>query len=155
MAVRSWNLGSVCFVNGNKSIPGYLIDLSYILLKRDIKNHTRGAQERLNLDKMLPIVVGATPSSVAMASAFVAAAGAYLNAKLGISTDLTNLYHDRDFGKRLAQCVNDLGESQTVYGLLERGVEFHGKGASEALWFEGKTWTYAQLKDRKDTSNAR
>ncbi|KAJ9261168.1 hypothetical protein DTO207G8_318 [Paecilomyces variotii] len=99
---------------------------------------------------MLPIVVGATPSSVAMASAFVAAAGAYLNAKLGISTDLTNLYHDRDFGKRLAQCVNDLGESQTVYGLLERGVEFHGKGASEALWFEGKTWTYAQLKDLVD-----
>lgn len=102
---------------------------------------------------MIPLVAGAAPSAIAMASALAVAAGAYLNAKLCISTDLENIYHDRAFAKRLSQYITDLDESPTIYKLLERVVELHGKGTSEALWFENKTWTYSQLKDRKNPSS--
>jgi hypothetical protein len=87
--------------------------------------------------------------SLAVASALTVAAGAYLNAKLAISTDLTTIRNDRDWTKRLGQRIAELGDTATLYKMLERVVEVQGCGASEALWFENKTWTYSQLKDRE------
>lgn len=86
--------------------------------------------------------------SLAVASALTVAAGAYLNAKLAISTDLITICNDRDWTKRLGQRIAELGDTATLYKMLERVVEVQGRGDSEALWFENKTWTYRQLKDR-------
>lgn len=89
----------------------------------------------------------AVAPTVAMASALSVAAGAYLNAKLSISTDLSTLFNDRDFGKRLGERIGQLGDSTTIYKMLERVVQVEGQGATDALWFEHKTWSYSQLKD--------
>lgn len=87
-------------------------------------------------------------SSVALASGLSLAAGAYLNAKLSISTDLSAIRSDRLAMKRMGERIADLGDTPTVYKILERVVE-RGGGSTDALWFEGKTWSYSQLKDRK------
>ncbi|KAJ5907653.1 bifunctional fatty acid transporter/acyl-CoA synthetase (FAT1) [Penicillium taxi] len=91
----------------------------------------------------------ATPA-VAVASALSVAAGAYFNAKLAISTDLSQIFGDRDFGKRLGQRLAQLGDTATLYKVLQRTVEVDGHGDAEALWFENKTWSYTQLKDLVD-----
>lgn len=89
----------------------------------------------------------ATAPSVAFASALTVATGAYLNAKFSIGTDLSGIKNDRAFGKRLAKRIGQLGDSTTIYKLLERVVDVEGQGAADALWFEHKTWSYSQLKD--------
>ncbi|KAL2834466.1 hypothetical protein BDW59DRAFT_137907 [Aspergillus cavernicola] len=88
--------------------------------------------------------------AVATASALSLAASTYLNAKYSISTDLATIFNDRAFGKRLAHRMSQLGDTTTVYGMLHRVIEVEGHGSNEALWFEGKTWTYAELKDLAD-----
>ncbi|KAJ5407880.1 hypothetical protein N7509_001763 [Penicillium cosmopolitanum] len=88
--------------------------------------------------------------AVAMGTAFSLAAGAYLNAKLSIGTDLTVLKNDRAFGQRLGERIGKLGESQTIYKMLQRVVEVEGQGTADALWFEHKTWSYNQLKELVD-----
>jgi hypothetical protein len=86
--------------------------------------------------------------AVAVASAISVAAGAYLNAKLSISTDLSTIFNDRAFGNRLGERIGQLGQSPTIYKMLQRVVEVEGQGASDAIWFEQKTWSYTQLKER-------
>ncbi|KAL4939522.1 hypothetical protein BDV06DRAFT_198754 [Aspergillus oleicola] len=88
--------------------------------------------------------------TVAAASALTVAAGAYLNAKFSLSTDLSTILGDRSYGKRLAQRMQQLGDTITVYGMLQRLVEVDGQGSAEAIWFEGKSWTYFELKDLAD-----
>ncbi|KAL2872323.1 putative bifunctional fatty acid transporter/acyl-CoA synthetase (FAT1) [Aspergillus lucknowensis] len=88
--------------------------------------------------------------AVAAASALSVAAGAYLNAKFSISTDLATIFNDRAWTNRLGQRISQLGDTPTVYGMLHRVVEVEGHGAAEALWFEGKSWTYTELKDLAD-----
>lgn len=85
--------------------------------------------------------------AVAMGTAFSLAAGAYLNAKLSIGTDLSTLKNDRAFGQRLGERIGKLGEHATIYKLLQRVVDVEGQGTAEALWFEHKTWSYNQLKE--------
>ncbi|KNG86448.1 putative bifunctional fatty acid transporter and acyl-CoA synthetase [Aspergillus nomiae NRRL 13137] len=87
---------------------------------------------------------------MAMASALSVGAAAYLNAKLAISTDISTIYNDRAFTKRLGQRIVELGDTTTIYKMLERVIEVDGHGSREALWFENKTWTYSQLKDLVD-----
>jgi hypothetical protein len=85
-------------------------------------------------------------TSVVAASAALAA-GAYLNAKWSVGIDLKNLQHDRAWGKRLGAFIEALGDTVTLYGMLER-VNPH----VEALWFEGRTWTYEEIKKGKSLS---
>ena len=85
--------------------------------------------------------------AVAMASALSVATGAYLNAKLAISTDLRTIRNDKDFGKRLGDRIAKLDGATTIYKMLERAVEVEGLAHTDALWFEHKTWSYSQLKD--------
>lgn len=87
-------------------------------------------------------------SSIAIASALSAAAGAYINAKYSVSSDLASLYNERSWTNRLGQRIAQLGDTTTIYKMLERVVEVEGHGSAEALWFEHRTWTYTQLKDR-------
>lgn len=84
--------------------------------------------------------------AVAMASALSVAAGAYLNAKLAIATDLRTIYSDKAAAKRLNERIAELDDSTTIYKILERAVEVEGRAATDALWFEQKTWSYSQLK---------
>ncbi|KAJ5970446.1 AMP-dependent synthetase/ligase [Penicillium vulpinum] len=88
--------------------------------------------------------------AVAVASALSVAAGAYLNAKLAISTDLRTIANDKASAKRLDQRIAELDGSPTIYKILERVVEVEGRGVADALWFEQKTWSYSQLKDLVD-----
>ena len=97
----------------------------------------------------MDILSNVTGPSMAMASAFAVTAGAYLNAKLGVSTDVATMRSDRSSAKRLEQRIAQLGDSSTIYKMLERVVEVEGCGSNEALWFEHKTWSYYQLKDRE------
>jgi hypothetical protein len=85
--------------------------------------------------------------TMAMASALSVTAAAYLNAKLSISTDLSTIYNDRTWTKRLGQRIAQLGDTTTIYKMLETVIEIDGQGSAEALWFENKTWTYSELKD--------
>lgn len=89
----------------------------------------------------------AAAPTVAMTSALTVAAGAYLNAKLSIGTDISTLFNDRAFGKRLVERIDQLDDSTTIYKMLERVVDVEGQGAADALWFEQKTWSYSQLKN--------
>ncbi|KAE8349163.1 hypothetical protein BDV28DRAFT_141764 [Aspergillus coremiiformis] len=88
--------------------------------------------------------------AVTMASALSVTAAAYLNAKLSISTDLSAIYNNRSWVKRLDQRIAQLGDTTTIYKMLERVIEVEGYGSEEALWFEQKTWTYSELKDLVD-----
>jgi hypothetical protein len=85
--------------------------------------------------------------AVAMASALSVAAGAYLNAKLAIATDLRTIHSDKAAARRLSERIANLNGSTTIYKMLERAVEVEGRAATDALWFEQKTWSYCQLKD--------
>jgi hypothetical protein len=80
-------------------------------------------------------------------TALTLAAAAYTNAKFGIKTDIDSLRDERAFGTLLGQRIAQMGDTCTVYKLLERVIEVDGKGAADALWFENKTWSYSQVKD--------
>jgi hypothetical protein len=86
-------------------------------------------------------------SSIALGSALALTTAAYLNAKLGISSDLRSLKDDRVFGQLLRQRLAQLGDTCTLYRMLERVIEVEGKGSTDAVWFENKTWTYIELRD--------
>ncbi|KAE9367888.1 acetyl-CoA synthetase-like protein [Stipitochalara longipes BDJ] len=85
------------------------------------------------------------PVSVVAATSAALAAGAYLNAKWSIGIDLRNLHHDRAWGKRLGAFIAALGDTVTLYHMFAK-VDPH----VEALWFEGKSWTYGELKKDVD-----
>jgi len=80
----------------------------------------------------------ATP---ALLSAAAVAATAYLNAKLGIENDLKQLSLERDWFIRFQQRLGILGDTCTLYRIFELA-----DSEAEALWFEGRTWTYEALK---------
>ncbi len=80
----------------------------------------------------------------AVISAAAVAATAYLNAKLSVGLDMQNLRHDRDWGARLGQKIQSLGDTCTIYAMFD-SVDPN----VEALWFEGRTWTYGELKRGK------
>lgn len=77
----------------------------------------------------------------AVVSAAAVAAGAYLNAKLSVGLDVKNLRHDREWGRRLGAKIQSLGDTCTIYAMFD-SVDPN----VEVLWFEGKTWTYGELK---------
>lgn len=87
-----------------------------------------------------------------MATAWIPAAalatGAYLNAKLSISKDLQEISKDREFGARRAKRIQELGDTCTIYRMLELA-----NPEDELLWFEGNTWSYRELKQGQITSH--
>jgi hypothetical protein len=83
-------------------------------------------------------------ASGALTAAAAVAAGAYLNAKLTIGTDLTRLRHDKTWTKRLLSRIAEMGDTCSTYAMFDKvneGIEF--------LWFEGRTWTYGEMKRGK------
>jgi hypothetical protein len=90
-------------------------------------------------------VLGSGPSLV-LGTTLATLGGAYINAKLGISNDLRALHNERSSSKRLQERIKELSPFTTHYGMLQHAVDVRGLRSVEALWFEQKTWTYAQLK---------
>jgi len=83
-------------------------------------------------------------ASVAAAGGILAGA-AYLNARYGISRDLTQLSHDRKWFRRFEARVKELGDYTTLYHMMELC-----NPQDEALWFEGRSWSYSELKREAD-----
>jgi hypothetical protein len=84
--------------------------------------------------------MAATTSAVLSVAALATAT--YLNAKLGIENDVRQLCYDREWLIQFQQWLKTLGRGCTLYHILELA-----DSEAEALWFEGRAWTYAQLKD--------
>lgn len=80
-------------------------------------------------------------TAVAAAAAGAVGVAAYLNAKFSIGMDLEQLRKDRSFTRRLNILIQKLGDRMTLYHMLELADQ-----TNDALWFEGRTWTYAQAK---------
>lgn len=79
--------------------------------------------------------------ALSLAGAALVIGGSYINARYGIGTDIREIRHEKNGVKRLFENYSQLGESCTIYNVFLRADP-----TSDALWFEGKTWTYGQLK---------
>jgi hypothetical protein len=97
-------------------------------------------------------------SSVALASAATVAAGAYLNAKFSIGRDVQTIRGMNLWRKIFVQRLQQLGDTCTLYRMFDLVDE-----GNDALWFEGRSWTYGELKkgmfsswlsDRVQTTNS-
>ena len=65
----------------------------------------------------------------------------YFNARYGIGRDIKQLYDGRRWKKWITDRIKELGDHVTLYRL----IEFCDPNA-EALWFEGRTWSYDELR---------
>jgi hypothetical protein len=65
----------------------------------------------------------------------------FLNDKYGLTHDISELSQSRKFKKRVDARINQLGDDVTIYRMLELA-----KPDAPALWFEGRSWTYAELR---------
>jgi hypothetical protein len=79
--------------------------------------------------------------------AAAAAGGAYLDAKLHLRRDVKHLLSERRFKQRMGKRIELLGDHVTMYHIMELADQ----GAS-GLWFEGRSWTYAEMKRGKTRS---
>ncbi|KAI9733769.1 MAG: hypothetical protein M1818_007183 [Claussenomyces sp. TS43310] len=80
-------------------------------------------------------------SSIAFLSSAALAAGAYLDAKLSISTDVRTWRNDRQWERGLSSLIQELGDTCTLYNIFSKADP-----GADALWFEGRTWSYGQLR---------
>jgi hypothetical protein len=88
------------------------------------------------------------PVSGALISAAAAlATGAYLNARFSIGTDLQQLQGDREWVARLIDRIRAMGDTCSLYGIFDRVDP-----GLEALWFEGRSWSYGELKNCKSVT---
>ncbi|KFX87522.1 hypothetical protein V490_08193 [Pseudogymnoascus sp. VKM F-3557] len=83
--------------------------------------------------------------ALSLAGAALVIGGSYINARYGIGTDIREIRHEKNGVKRLLENYSQLGESCTIYNVFSRADP-----TSDALWFEGQTWTYGQLKQEVD-----
>lgn len=90
----------------------------------------------------------ATTLSASLISAAAVATSAYLNAKLSISIDFQQLSYDRAWRNRLGERIQQLGDTCTLYHMFDLV-----NSNVEALWFEGRIWTYGELKRGELSSN--
>ncbi|KLJ05735.1 hypothetical protein EMPG_10825 [Blastomyces silverae] len=73
----------------------------------------------------------------------ITAAVSYLNAKFAIGSDLRDIRHARDFARRKQRRVACAKRTHSLYEILEQSGASDG---DDAIWFEGKTKSYGQLK---------
>ncbi len=90
------------------------------------------------MDVGLPI----SQQAAVLGAAALTAAAAYVNARLSIGRDLKTLRYEKSFGQRLGMKIQELGDTASMFGLFDQVDP-----KVDALWFEGKTWTYGELKN--------
>lgn len=84
-------------------------------------------------------------SLASIAAGGLLAGATYLDARYSITRDLKQLWNDRQWRQRLLAKVKALGDHTTVYHMMELC-----NPEDEALWFEGRTWSYDELKREVD-----
>jgi hypothetical protein len=75
----------------------------------------------------------------AAALALTAVSALYADAKFSLSRDVRDMFADKRFGKRLNARLQELGDDVTLYRMYQLCDQ-----DAEALWFEGRTWSYAE-----------
>lgn len=83
-------------------------------------------------------------ASIAAAGGLLAGAS-YLDARYSISRDLKQLWNDRKWRQRFLAKVESLGNHTTIYHMIELC-----NPEDEALWFEGRSWCYDELRREVD-----
>jgi len=67
-------------------------------------------------------------------------AALFLDERYGVSRDVGQILQDRAFRNRMGARINRLGDDVTIYRMLELA-----QPDTAALWFEGRSWTYAEI----------
>ncbi|KAF3358299.1 hypothetical protein VdG1_02785 [Verticillium dahliae VDG1] len=79
--------------------------------------------------------------AIAASAAAATVVGAlYANRRYGVSYDINQLLAEQSFRKRFQERVGALGNDMTVFHMFELADP-----RAEALWFEGRTWTYGEV----------
>ena len=84
-------------------------------------------------------------SRFALPVAAAVVGGMYLDAKHHIVKDITAWRARRQFNNNIAECARLMGDYCTLYHAID-----YVDPKAEALWFEGRSWTYADLKREAD-----
>ena len=64
----------------------------------------------------------------------------YLDGRYGLSRDMGQIMADRRMGKRIEARIKQVGDCASIYGHMKTADP-----AAEGLWFEGRSWTYAEI----------
>ncbi|RSL77246.1 hypothetical protein CEP51_009231 [Fusarium floridanum] len=64
----------------------------------------------------------------------------YANTRYGVSYDINQLLSEKAFRKRIDERARALGDDFSLYHMMQLA-----EPQAEALWFEGRGWTYAEL----------
>ncbi|KAL9950119.1 hypothetical protein ACHAQF_004569, partial [Verticillium nonalfalfae] len=85
--------------------------------------------------------VPAEKVAIAASAAAATVVGAlYANSRYGVSYDINQLLAEKSFRKRFQERVDTLGNDVSVFHMFELADP-----RAEALWFEGRTWTYGEV----------
>jgi hypothetical protein len=79
--------------------------------------------------------------ALAAAGAALFAGATYVDGHYAISRDIKHLLSDRRFGQRIQERCQQLGQHASLYHHMELADP-----KASALWFEGREWTYAEMK---------
>lgn len=83
-----------------------------------------------------------TPKAlIAASSVLVAGAATYLDAQLAVSRDVQQYFRDKRYGKAIGSRFKALENNASAYGHL-----LLADPSASALWFEGRTWTWGEVK---------
>lgn len=82
-----------------------------------------------------------TPTALMAASSALVAGATYIDAQLGVSRDVQQIFRDRRYGKAIGNRFQALEKNASAYGHL-----LLADPNASALWFEGRTWTWAEVK---------
>jgi hypothetical protein len=85
-------------------------------------------------------MVALTPQALIAASSALVGATCYLDAHLAISRDVKQVFRDRRYGKAIQNRFKTLENNASAYGHL-----LLADPNASALWFEGRSWTYAEV----------
>ena len=81
-----------------------------------------------------------TPKALIAASTALVAGATYVDAQLAISRDVKQLLSDRRYGNAIGSRFKALENNASAYGHLVLADP-----NASALWFEGRSWTYAEV----------
>lgn len=86
-------------------------------------------------------MVAVIPKALIVASSALVAGATYIDAHLAISRDVQEIIREKRYGKAIGNRFKTLSNNASAYGhLLLTDPE------ASALWFEGRTWTWGQVK---------
>ncbi|RMJ07496.1 hypothetical protein CDV36_012916, partial [Fusarium kuroshium] len=88
-----------------------------------------------------PLQTPVKKAAIAAGAATATLLGAlYANTRYGVSYDINQLLSEKAFRKRIDERARALGDDISLYHMMQLADP-----QAEALWFEGRGWTYAEL----------